>query len=166
MLARLILALTVIPLVELLILLKLAEAVSWGPTIALVIVTGVVGAALARREGVRALARIQEVANSGQAPTLPMVEAVMILVAGVVLVTPGILTDLAGFVLLIPPFRRRIARRAVDAISRRVVVMHPGGFSSAVSGTQGETSETGDPFIDVPGEGRDVSGRGGHAGGG
>lgn len=162
MLARLILALTVIPLVELLILLRLAEAVSWGPTIALVIITGVVGAALARHEGVRALARIQEDVRAGRAPTLPMVEAVMILLAGVVLVTPGILTDLAGFVLLIAPLRRRLARRAMDAIGRRMVVMHSGGFSAAAPGEQ---TRTGEPFIDVPGEGRNRPDRSEQAGG-
>jgi len=146
MLPRLILALTVIPLVELLILLRLAEAVSWGPTIALVIVTGVIGAWLARREGVRALSRIQDDLGAGRVPTLAMVEAMMILVAGVALVTPGILTDLAGFALLIPPVRRLIVRRVTRAISDRVVVMHHEGFRAPD-----------EPFIDVSGEGRDAT---------
>ncbi len=159
MLPRLILVLTVIPLVELLILLRLAAAVSWGPTIALVVITGVLGAALARREGVRTLSRIQEDLNAGRVPTLALVEGLMILLAGVVLVTPGILTDLAGFVLLIPALRRRIASRVVSAISRRVVVMHPGGFQAGgfQPGSAGQPTASGEPFIDVPAEGRDAA---------
>ena len=141
MLARLILLLTVVPLVELVILLRIAQAISWGPTILLVVVTGVLGAWLARREGLRTLLTIQEEMAAGRTPTLSLVEGVMILVAGVVLVTPGILTDLAGFALLVPQFRRWVARRTAESLKRRIVVVHSGGV---------------DPFIDVPGTGRDV----------
>lgn len=152
MLARLILVLTIVPLVEVMILLRLAEAFSWGPTIALVIVTGVLGAALARREGLRTLLRIQDDLNAGRVPTLTMVEGVMILVAGVALVTPGILTDLAGFALLVPALRRWLARRLFEAITRHVIVMHPGGFHDA--GTS-ENAGGVNPFIDVTAEGHD-----------
>lgn len=141
MLARLILLLTVVPLVELVILLRLAQAIEWGPTILLVIVTGVLGAWLARREGLRTLNKVQEDMAAGRPPTLALLEGVMILVAGVVLVTPGILTDLAGFALLVPPIRRWVARRATASLNRRVVVMHSNGV---------------EPFIDVPATGRDV----------
>jgi len=81
--------------------------------------------------------------EAGRVPTMSLVEGVMILIAGVALVTPGILTDLAGFALLVPPVRRWVARRTADALKRRVVVVHPGGV---------------DPFIDVPATGRDADG--------
>ncbi len=141
MLVRLILLLTVVPLVELVILLRLAQAITWGPTILLVIMTGVLGAWLARREGFRTLAKIQGELAAGRTPTLSLVEGVMILVAGVVLVTPGILTDLAGFALLVPQIRRRLARRMMESLQRRTVVTPSGGV---------------DPFIDVPASGRDA----------
>jgi len=141
MLGRLILLLTVVPLVELVILLRLAQAISWGPTIVLVIVTGVLGAWLARREGFRTLLTIQEEMAAGRMPTLSLMEGVMILVAGVLLVTPGILTDLVGFALLVPPIRRWVARRTAESFKRRMVVVHSGGV---------------DPFIDVPASGRDA----------
>ncbi len=163
MFARLVLVLTIVPLVEVLILLRLAEAFSWGSTIALVIVTGVLGAALARREGLRTLLRIQDDLYAGRVPTLTMVEGVMILVAGVALVTPGILTDLAGFALLVPVLRRWMARRLALAISRHVIVMHPGGFheQSAGEGVAGDN-----PFIDVPAVGHDKAPPGSESGSG
>jgi len=142
MLARLILLLTIVPLVELVILLRLAQAISWGPTILIVLVTGVFGAWLARREGFRTLVRIQEELASGHTPTLSLVEGVMILVAGVLLVTPGILTDLVGLALLVPPIRRWVARRIAESFKRRMVVVHSGGV---------------DPFIDVPASARDAA---------
>ncbi len=141
MLGRLILLLTVVPVVELVLLLRLARAISWGPTILLVIVTGVLGAWLARRAGLRTLMKIQEEMAAGRLPTLSLVEGVLILVAGVVLVTPGILTDLAGFALLVPPIRRWVAQRAAESLKHRIVVAHPGGV---------------DPFIDVVASGRDA----------
>ena len=141
MLARLILLLTIVPLVELVILLRLAQAISWGPTIFLVVVTGVLGAWLARREGLRTLHRVQEDMAAGRPPTLTLMEGVMVLVAGVVLVTPGILTDLAGFALLVPSIRRWVAQRMAKSLKRRIVMAHPGGV---------------DPFIDVPASGRDA----------
>ncbi len=127
MFLRLLILLTVVPLVELTILLRIADRFNWGPTIALVVVTGVVGAWLARREGVRALSRIQADLAAGVAPTNAVVDAGLILVAGLVLITPGVLTDLCGFALLIGPIRVRV-RRALGAAFRKRVVMvhHPG----------------------------------------
>lgn len=127
MLFRLILLLTVVPLVELAILLRIAERFSWGPTIALVLVTGVLGAWLARREGVKALSRIQADLAAGVAPTMAVVDGALILVAGLVLVTPGILTDLCGFALLIAPIRARVRKALADGFKRRVVMVHHNG---------------------------------------
>lgn len=137
----LLLLLTVVPFVELAILLRLADATGWMTTLGIVIVTGVVGAWLARREGLRTLLTIQSELSTGRMPAMSVVEGMMILVAGALLVTPGILTDTVGFALLIPPVRRWVARRVAKAFRGRVVVMHPPGQ---------------EPFVDVPGEGRDV----------
>lgn len=139
MLIRLLLLLTVVPFVELMILLRLAEWLHWEGTFALVIFTGMLGAWLARREGIKAITRIQTDLNAGVAPTGAVVDGLAILVAGIVLVTPGVLTDLCGFGLLIPPIRRAVVRRLSVALSKRVVIMHPGAD---------------DGFIDVPGTSR------------
>ena len=140
-LLRLVLLLTVVPLVELLILLRLAEWFTWKSTIALVVVTGVVGAWLARREGLKALARIRADLAAGIPPAGAVVDGALILAAGLVLVTPGILTDICGFALLVPPVRHWVRRRLSEAFKKRMVVMHNGQHDS---------------FIDVPATGRDV----------
>jgi UPF0716 protein FxsA len=138
---RLLLLLTIVPLLELLILLRIADLFSWRATIVLVVVTGVLGAWLARREGLKTLARIRSDLESGIAPAGAVVDGVLILAAGLVLVTPGILTDLCGFALLIPPIRRWLRHRMTEAFKRRMVVIHPGEHEQ---------------FIDVPATGVDA----------
>ena len=125
MFARLLLLLTIVPLVELMILFRLAEAISWSRTIALVVLTGILGAWLARREGLRALTRIQSDLDKGIAPTGPVIDALLILVAGVALVTPGILTDLTGFALLIAPIRRLVRKWLANAFQKHVTIVRP-----------------------------------------
>jgi UPF0716 protein FxsA len=107
-----------LPLTELFLLLQLAEWTSGGFTFLLVMATGVVGAALARHQGWGVITRIRREMNYGQLPTSSLVDAVMIFVAGALLVTPGILTDLFGFSLLFPPCRR-LYRHALLQWSRR-----------------------------------------------
>jgi UPF0716 protein FxsA len=100
----------VVPFVELALLLKLADLTSWWHTLLLVIVTGVLGTWLARSEGVRTYRKIQQSLSAGQMPTDSLLDAAMIFVAGALLLTPGILTDLLGFSLLVP-FTRLLYRR-------------------------------------------------------
>jgi UPF0716 protein FxsA len=144
LLLRLILLLTVTPIVEIVILFRLAEWISWQNTLGLVVLTGVVGAWLARREGLMALARIRSDLEAGVAPTSAVVDGVLILVAGIVLVTPGVLTDLCGFALLIAPVRRVVRRRLAEALKRRIVVIRPDAPGSP------------DDFIDVSAVSRDA----------
>jgi len=83
-------------------------------------VTGVVGAALARHQGLATLARLQTDLAQGRLPAEPIVEGALILVAAAVLLTPGVLTDAAGFLLLVPPFRRLMIRIATRRFERAV----------------------------------------------
>lgn len=110
MLFYLLLLFIVVPFVELALLLKLADLTSWWHTLLLVIVTGVLGTWLARSEGVRTYRKIQQLLSAGQMPTDSLLDAAMIFVAGALLLTPGILTDLLGFSLLVP-FTRLLFRR-------------------------------------------------------
>ena len=103
---RLLLIFILLPTIELFILLKLADVISGAWTFALVVVTGIIGASLARRQGIGVLRRInQELANN-QLPTASLTDGLMILVAAALLVTPGILTDIFGFSLLVPACRQ------------------------------------------------------------
>jgi len=100
----------VIPLVELLLLVTLAHYTSLIFTIVVVLLTGAIGSYLARQQGWQTYRRIQNELNHGQMPTASLLDAAMILVAGVLLITPGILTDVTGFALLIPYSRRILGR--------------------------------------------------------
>jgi len=127
MLFRLLLIFTVVPLVELALLVELAQRTSVAATFTLVLATGFLGAWLARREGVKALTRIQSELHAGAMPTDAMLDGALIVLAGVVLVTPGMLTDLIGFALLVPPIRGTIKKRLADALRARVVHINERG---------------------------------------
>jgi len=110
-LIRLILLFTIVPLLELSLLLRIGSWLGAGPTLGLVLGTGFVGAWLARREGLRAWGAVQEQLSKGQVPGRELLDAVLVLLAGVVLITPGILTDAVGFTLMTGPGRNWVAKR-------------------------------------------------------
>ena len=97
-----------LPIVELALLLKLNERAGLGPTIFLVLLTGIAGAALVRRQGVAILFRIQHEMAAGNLPAPQMIDGIMVLTAGALLVTPGLITDAVGFALLVPFVRAYI----------------------------------------------------------
>ncbi len=108
---RLLLLFAILPLVELTLLLVLADYTSWWVTIGLVLTTGLVGASLARWQGFRTIRRIQDELRRGEIPADALLDGLLILIAGALLITPGILTDLTGFALLAPPVRAIVKRR-------------------------------------------------------
>jgi len=111
MLFKLILLLTVVPLVELYLLVELTRwTESFAVTVGIIILTGVLGAFVARLQGLKVLSRLREEVNRGALPAGAILDGVMILVAAALLVTPGLLTDACGFFLLIP-FSRAIVKR-------------------------------------------------------
>ena len=124
MLVRLFLLFTLVPLGELALLFWIAQHTGWLFTLGLVIVTGVVGASLARHEGLRCWLEVQRQLAEGKLPAEPLLDALMILVAGALLITPGVLTDLVGFALLVPPIRR-LVRRYLAARFQAQIVVHP-----------------------------------------
>jgi UPF0716 protein FxsA len=103
-----------LPWVELVILLHIARGLGWAEALTIVIATGVVGAALAKHQGGQALRRIREALRGGQLPARDIADGFLIFCAGLLLITPGLITDLAGFLLLIPP-TRTAARKALLA---------------------------------------------------
>ena len=112
----------VIPVVELYLLLQIG---AWlGPTAAflLILLTGVAGGWLARREGLGVLLSLRRDLQKGMPPGDRMMEAVMVLVGGLLLVTPGVLTDLVGFSLVVPFTRRLLAPRFLGWLSQAVNV--------------------------------------------
>lgn len=100
------LLLTVVPLVELTLLLTLGKYTSISFTLGFVIVTGILGAVLLRYQGLFAWRNVQKDLREGRMPTDSLLDGLMIVIAAVLLITPGVLTDLVGITLLIPPCRR------------------------------------------------------------
>lgn len=118
MFARLLILFIAVPLVELALLIKLGNAIGLWPTIFIVIATGVLGAALARSQGTRVISAIRAEVAEGRPPTESLLNGLMVLVGGVVLLTPGLLTDLLGFSLLIP-FTRNWFRKKLSSRLRK-----------------------------------------------
>ena len=125
MLLRLFLLFTLIPIAELALLLWIAKRTDWLFTLGLIITTGVVGAWLARREGLRCLLNARQRLQRGEMPADSLLDGLMILVAGALLITPGVLTDLVGFSLLVPSVRRALGHWLAAKLKARVTVVHP-----------------------------------------
>ena len=102
MLGRLILIMTVVPFIEIYLLLKMGAAFGAMPTFGLIILTGVVGAMLLQNQGYAVMREMQKQAAQGGLPQDAMIKGVFIFLGGVLLLTPGILTDAIGFSLIIP----------------------------------------------------------------
>lgn len=144
MAGRLLLLFIIMPIVELFLLIKIGGIIGIVPTIALVLLTAVIGSQLVRRQGLTVMQRIKDTQARGEAPALPLVDGAALLFAGFMLLTPGFLSDALGFALLVPKLRERLAR----AILRRVVVFSPGsGF-----GSQGPRGPFGGPGDSIEGE--------------
>ena len=109
MLLKLFLAFTLIPLVEIYLLIKLGQNFGAITSILLVIFTGILGAYLAKMEGLRTLFRLQETLREGGMPGEELLDALLIALAGLVLITPGFITDAVGFLLLVP-FTRMLVK--------------------------------------------------------
>ena len=105
MLWKLFLAFTIIPVSEIYILIAIGGQIGILPSIGLVILTGIVGASLARSQGLQTLGRIRDSFQQGVVPGEELLNALLIAIAGIVLLTPGFLTDAAGLFLLIPATR-------------------------------------------------------------
>lgn len=116
MILKLFLAFTLIPILEIFLLVQISAFLGPLSTIILVIATGFAGASLAKIQGAQTLVRIRENMNQGVMPGDELLDAFLIFVAGILLITPGILTDISGILLLVPDTRKR----AKEFIKRKV----------------------------------------------
>ncbi|MGD8287342.1 MAG: membrane protein FxsA [Gemmatimonadota bacterium] len=149
-LGRLALFFIVVPLLELVLLIRIGEWIGLWPTLGLVVTTGVLGAALARAEGLRVLYQFQRELASGKLPGQALLDGISVLIGGAFLLTPGILTDLTGFALLFPVTRRWIQKAARRRLEHgleqgtiRVVTMGAGGLGGGGFGFGGGSAPRG-----------------------
>lgn len=131
----------VVPMAELLLLFEVAERIGGVTTLMLVITTAFIGITILKRQGLGTLRRADLRMQRGQLPAQEIVEGMLLAMAGAMLLTPGLITDAAGFTLLAPPSRRAIARRILRSGSAWFV----GGFSSR-GGFRGPGDGPGDDF--------------------
>ena len=125
MFSRLLFLFIFIPIAELYLLIILGARIGFLPTIGLIVFTGILGASLARQQGLSTLAKIQNELRNGRPPTDKLIEGAMIVVGGIVLITPGILTDLFGFALMVPKFRRSIAENLKKSFGGNFSTIRP-----------------------------------------
>ena len=97
-----------IPALELALVIEVGQHIGTLNTLLLIAVTGVVGASLARRQGLEVLRRMQAEFDQGRIPSGSIVDGVIILLSGALLITPGLLTDTVGFLCLVPTTRAMI----------------------------------------------------------
>lgn len=112
---------TLVPLVELYLLIRLGAYIGAVDIIAIVIGTGIAGGLLARNQGLAVLDRIRTELNQGRPPAESFFDGLLILIAGAMLITPGLLTDGLGLLLLIPwsrqTFKSWLKRKMQEKIS-------------------------------------------------
>jgi UPF0716 protein FxsA len=145
----LVLALVAVPLAELYLLVRIGQEIGAGPTLLMVVASGLIGGLLARKEGLRVFRRWRESMAQGRMPEEGLLGGMLVLAGGVLLVIPGVLTDLAGLLLLFPPTRRWVAGRVRRKLERgmadgsvRVTTFQSGPFPGAPFGVP----PPGEPF--------------------
>ena len=117
---RLLLLFVVLPAVELALLIEIGSRIGTLETIGLIVVTGVLGAAMARSQGLRVLASVREQLAAGELPADSLIDGLMILIASALLVTPGVLTDAFGLLCLVPGFRSLVKRELLRRLKRAI----------------------------------------------
>ncbi len=148
---------TIVPLIELALLIPLGMEIGLWPTIGLVVGTALLGAVLSKLEGGRTLAKIKKELSKGNLPTDSILDGLAILVAAVFLITPGVLTDIVAIALLIPPVRvpiRAIAKKRFKKMldTDSMTFISPGSFdrSSFEDADSGSAARYASPFGPPP----------------
>lgn len=108
MLAKLLLLFTIVPLLELFLLFKVAEYIGVGTTVVIVAGTGFFGVFLAKSQGIMVLKQAAFSLARGDMPAIGLIDGAFIVIGGAFLLTPGLITDIAGFMMLFPLTRKHI----------------------------------------------------------
>lgn len=129
MFASLVALAIVVGIVEIAVMIQVGQWLGVVNTIGLLLLISVIGAWLVKRQGLGVLRKISEQRMAGQLPAAPVFDGALILVAGVLLVIPGFVTDALGLLLLVPPVRAVARRYARRRFLRRVQVVRPSTWS-------------------------------------
>ncbi|MFU8841760.1 MAG: FxsA family protein [Nitriliruptoraceae bacterium] len=138
--ALLVLAFIIVPLVELLIVLQVGAAIGGWWTAALLVLDSLLGAYLLRIEGRRAWREFRTALEEGRWPGDEVAQGALVIVGGTLLLTPGFLTDVVGFLFLLAPTRRLVSARLRDRVARAATAPGPGGARDAGRGAAAGTT--------------------------
>ena len=142
----------IIPIIEIALLLQVSEVIGGWSTLALVIATAFIGAKLVKQQGVSALQNAQLQMAQGQMPANELLAGICIVIAGVMLLTPGIMTDVLGLLLLTPAVRNKLAAQLAKNAQVKMSGQSQGFYyqqSSHSNSSQANTYEAED-FREVP----------------
>lgn len=148
-----------VPIIEIGLFIQVGGFLGLWPTIALVLITAFVGASLVRSQGIQTLMSVQGRLQQGEMPAQQILEGVMLAVAGVLLLTPGFMTDALGMLVLLPAPRAMIAKKMME---KMVVKNMSGGFHAGGQTGFGQSPFGQDPFnrdpFDQPKDGNTFEG--------
>ena len=130
MLGRLLLLLILLPAIEIVLLVWIATRTSLLLVLGLLLGAGILGAYLSRQQGLRAMTRISKEMQAGRIPAEAMFDAMLVSLAAVLLILPGILSDIVALWLLFPPTRRLFKAYVRRRVEERVVDMQRAGFNT------------------------------------
>ena len=133
-----------VPILELSLLLRIGSKIGFEATLAIILLTAFIGAILTRTQGSKALSSFRNALAAGKLPHREALDGLLILLAGAVLLTPGFLTDTAGFLLLFAPTRAAIRTRLSTYLKKRIQIIPPGTQQDPSGKQTGDTD-----FIDV-----------------
>lgn len=146
--AVLVVVFLVVPLVELYVLIQVGSAIGALNTIALLVLMGVAGGWLMKREGLSTMRRIQSQLGQGRLPGTELVDGFLILFGGALMLTPGFLSDAFGLALLVPPVRAVVRRVLARRFSARIVG-GPDPGSGGLGGRGRDGPRGGQGYLDV-----------------
>jgi UPF0716 protein FxsA len=135
----------IVPIVEIYVIIQVGQAIGALPTVLLLIVESLIGAWIVRREGRRAWDALRDTIRAGTLPGKELIDAALVLVGGTLLLTPGFVTDVFGFFLVLP-FTRPIARRLVQLEVRRRTARRMSGAYAPRRGDAHQILRDDDPF--------------------
>lgn len=134
-----------IPILEIAVFILIGGQIGVIATLAMIFVTAIVGSILLRIQGFATLNSIQQKTHTGEIPGKELVNGVMIMIAGVLLLTPGFVTDSIGFLLFFPPFRQLLW----TSIASKVVIKTEGAFKNAQQQGTYSRSYPGEDVVDL-----------------
>ena len=152
----------VVPIVEIWVLIRVADVIGGFEAISLVILVSAVGAWLVRREGLGLLRKVEQRVAQGELPSRELVDGVLIAVGGALMLTPGFVTDAVSLLLLFPPTRIIVRTWLMHRYSGRVQTTTFGpGFSPGGGSRGGDVVDVGEATYDSPDDTPDELGPGG-----